>query len=126
MKEAKHTPGPWKAHIDMDGRHRHLAILTEAPEFLVEGWPYHPKIATALHGGKGDCPREIAEANARLIAAAPELLEALEQQNTFLEAWFAALGQIENVPNGILHNIQQRHKINGAILAKATGSTETV
>lgn len=84
MENAKHTPGPWKASIDMDGRHRHLAILTDAPEFKQENWPYHPKIATALHGGKGDCPREIAEANAILIAAAPELLRSLQTSQKIL------------------------------------------
>ena len=70
-----HTPGPWKAHTDMDGRHHSLSIMAASPEFnMDEGKePYHPLIAGVLHG-RGHAPREIAEANARLIAAAPDLL----------------------------------------------------
>ena len=78
IEKTEFTPTPWKAHCDMDGRHRHIAILTEAPEFTGDKWPYHPKIAMVIHGGRSDCPKKIAEANARLMAAAPDLLEALE------------------------------------------------
>ena len=46
--------------------------------------PYHPLIANVWHG-RGNAPREIAEANAHLIAAAPELLEALESVPLFGE-----------------------------------------
>lgn len=72
----KHTAGPWKAHL-MNGVHGQNAILTEAPEFKDGEWPYHPKIASVacMRGGP---PREIGDANARLIAAAPDLLEALK------------------------------------------------
>ena len=58
---SKHTPGPWKARYAPD----------RAPP--VETWCIdwsedHEEIAEIVHG----------EANARLIAAAPELLEALK------------------------------------------------
>lgn len=53
---AEHTPGPWKAEYD-----------------LVEG-PDGAYVAKAIIG----VPREEYLANARLIAAAPDLLEALE------------------------------------------------
>ena len=61
---AKHTPGPWKAHR-----------IEKGP-----GLPYTPVAAKTLLAkvyseAFGDF--EQSEANARLIAAAPDLLEAL-------------------------------------------------
>lgn len=74
MTASKHTPGPW--HMD--------------PEEITSGFRIVPKIgdrglavaiqrdaAPAIPGSGID--RATAEANARLIAAAPELLEALEE-----------------------------------------------
>lgn len=60
----KHTPGPWK--MGEDGE-----VLTDSPnEFLVAMSNIH---------------RPQYEANARLIAAAPELLEALKDAKETLE-----------------------------------------
>lgn len=61
----------------MDGRHHHLAIMTENWAFKNEDWPYHPKIAGVYHG-LGHADRETAQATARLIAAAPDLLASLK------------------------------------------------
>lgn len=60
----KHTPGPW----NLSGRtvytlHRLAHMETNRWSAQVQGYV--------------DCPAEEADANARLIAAAPELLEAL-------------------------------------------------
>lgn len=69
MQEAKHTPGPWRLgeirddQIDIDAK-RHGALARVA--WLMD----EDKLL-----GKNS-PEQ--EANARLIAAAPELLEALE------------------------------------------------
>lgn len=56
---AQHTPGPWafigSTLVQDSGNRLHLGKFTEAPGL-----------------------RQAAEANARLIAAAPELLEALQ------------------------------------------------
>jgi hypothetical protein len=63
----KHTPGPWKAEIDEQVPERG-AVYVEGPQ----GW---------LNQAVADCgfnDVETDEANARLIAAAPELLEALQ------------------------------------------------
>lgn len=73
----QHTPGPWYTDTNFDGRHQHLPIMTVHESFKDGEWPYHPKLAAVYHG-RGHAPREIAESNARLIAAAPELLAALE------------------------------------------------
>lgn len=60
----------------MDGRHRGFSILTEAPQFKdEEAWPYHPNLGCASHGWKC-APRKVAQANALLMAAAPDLIDA--------------------------------------------------
>ena len=66
---SKHTPGPWKAHFE------------EA--YFVTG-PDRGRVAMMMnlkgpHGLGGRRSGEESAANARLIAAAPELLEALKQ-----------------------------------------------
>lgn len=111
MKKSQFTPGPWSASLDMDGRHHHLAIMTEAPRFKQEEWPYHPKIAVVYHG-LGHADRKTAEASARLIAAAPELLWALQQ--------------IANMPGGTIGSVLTLAKETArAAIAKATGASKT-
>jgi len=63
MSESKHTPGPWEA----------------IPVGPAEGWgvvAVNPIIDSSITG--------MSEANARLIAAAPDLLEAL---TAFAQMW---------------------------------------
>ncbi len=69
--EHKHTPGPWRVgrHFTDDEGYREIAI--EATVRGVECVPASVVLQFANYGG-------MQEANARLIAAAPELLEALE------------------------------------------------
>lgn len=61
-----HTPGPWEIHYEYD--------LSGYPCFFI-------------HGFSGDQKRDEDTlcANARLIAAAPELLEALKEAKEFIE-----------------------------------------
>ena len=60
---SKHTPGPWEvAYQDKNG------------QSVVKG--EHIEVATCWHHCVGSIEKEM-HANARLIAAAPELLEAL-------------------------------------------------
>ena len=61
--KARHTPGPWEIHYGSDG-----------PEIHGEGSRGGLVIADISPEWGGD---EMAEANARLIAAAPETTEAL-------------------------------------------------
>ena len=72
MTEAKHTPGPWKQHPDYP-----LIIKEDNAPISDEG----VTIAnTTAHEGSGYFPNPSqGRANARLIAAAPELLEALQE-----------------------------------------------
>ena len=60
MSEAKHTPGPWAWHVDR-------------PTDVISSEPCECSVAT-IDIGCGN--RAEQQANARLIAAAPELLEA--------------------------------------------------
>jgi hypothetical protein len=69
----KHTPGPWFA-ADYDPETDEIAICSDQGEYVAhighidaDGCFDHPKIAAMI------------EANARLIAAAPDMLEALRQ-----------------------------------------------
>jgi len=68
MSQAKHTPGPW----EWDGRVWQYDEQEEAP-WLVQA-PWHDIKSKAVLSGSIRCNTE---ANARLIAAAPDLLDAL-------------------------------------------------
>ncbi len=65
---ASHTPGPWAVENPME----HELSIVEADKPTYE-WKF---IATVPYGGRndGDFSRPTADANARLIAAAPDLL----------------------------------------------------
>ena len=65
-----HTPGPWRygPHLSPSENHRGYYIVSESSN----GWAH----ATVQ---PGDEDGELGEANARLIAAAPDLLDALSR-----------------------------------------------
>ena len=72
LMEAKHTPGPW--HVEqMD----YLTVFAEDDREKYCGRP----VAIIRHSRVLEC-----DADARLIAAAPELLEALTKVRTWLIA----------------------------------------
>ena len=72
MSETKHTPGPWR-----------VAPRSDYPEHADINVDAGTRGYVALCGKAGD---EEAEANARLIAAAPELLDALRETLRALES----------------------------------------
>ncbi len=87
---AKPTPGPWTIHEDKghtfaDGEIDHGGFRIDAPDIeqLAFVWRGNKRFGTAETFGAAE-----AEANARLIAAAPQLVEALklarEVVSTFL------------------------------------------
>jgi hypothetical protein len=97
-----HTPGPWHAVYDADGD---CAIFDKQDELL------------AVTVGDPDIPLEEDEANADLMAAAPEMLEALE----------AALDELHEInlvrprpPRGPELTIAAENKVRAAI-QKAKG-----
>jgi hypothetical protein len=95
--ENKHTPGPWELLEEMDGRHELMSSEGD--------W-----IATINTFSVVD------EANARLIAAAPELLEALVIALPLVEASYL---DHEGSANG--DAIFGALEVIKAILAKAEG-----
>lgn len=71
MSEARHTPGPWTLSDDYD---------------TVFGGPPDDRGSVMVANIAGDADDPENEANARLIAAAPELLEVARQYAATLEA----------------------------------------
>lgn len=72
--EHKHTPGPWS--VDEDD--------------AFQGWPFIPISSETqriceVQPGENDVVDEVSRTNARLIAAAPDLLEALRNAAGFLD-----------------------------------------
>jgi hypothetical protein len=96
----KHTPGPWKQYRDSQGNVRIQGNVPGGPVAFIEEM-----------NNTGGTPQD--HANARLIAAAPELLDALKrilEGNTMegREEW------------GFRDVIQEHYKIARAAIAKAT------
>ncbi len=97
MSETKHTPGPW----EFDGEY----VWADA----VRGYVADPNTEDMTSGrglAKLEAP-EMIKANGRLIAAAPELLEALQDALEYLQ---------HHLPEEALAS----HR---AAIAKATGET---
>lgn len=76
MKETIFTPGPWEFNegmIEFEGDALHAIAM-------VRGWGWLQKLPNGY---------EIQCANGKLIAAAPELFEAVEWQNTVIRSLLA-------------------------------------
>lgn len=103
-----HTPGPWRIRkaFASDEEFEVYPAYTDKPSPKPGKWA---EIATVC--GHGLRPRASAKANARLIAAAPELLEALE--------WLVALApDPEHAPD----EVTREHVIKAnVVIAKAKG-----
>lgn len=88
-----HTPGPW--HLRMDVYSEMICITTESKIITAES-----KIIAQLPGPDGtDTTERLQKADARLIAAAPELLMALKLAGDTLDIVAAKFGSATG-PNG--------------------------
>lgn len=83
---AKHTPGPWDARIQRGKDGRDLGWIIEHGNDRI-GWS---SLAYADTNREADATDPAREANARLIAAAPDLLEALKRAENWLSEWASA------------------------------------
>jgi len=92
----KHTPGPW--------------IVCDSPDGLHVTMEHGVRIAELYGVPSGRFP-ETPEANARLISAAPDLLEALE-------AWMEVVDEVRIATYS--EETQERMRKGRAALAKAT------
>jgi len=90
----KHTPGPWTLEYDYS-----LVMPAKDGNHIVTAGPIGPD----------ESSREEKRANARLIAAAPELLDALRKTNHFLSGFVG---------------FEQFTKDNSELIQKATLETD--
>ena len=112
MSAAKYTPGPWKVLPPEDG----------VPYLRIRGTALglRFKVANVLHAirreGQAEYPveAEITEANARLIAAAPELLQTLVAAEHALRSF--------QYGNASEEFAEAQANICAAAIAKAAGS----
>lgn len=113
---SKHTPGPWTWGKGIDGEPERCYVTQG-----IEGRPRY-LIATIENGAAEDF-LETEEANARLIAAAPDLLDALLEfmgtDKTFLSASDTQLDELIKDGN-VLAPIVKKAR---AAIAKAKGET---
>jgi hypothetical protein len=80
----KHTPGPWSV-FRRDGYSTYIHAINEGDEINT----FQVASCYCATSRKYFPTRDEAEANARLIAAAPELLEALKDAADAIEHWGA-------------------------------------
>ncbi len=96
----KPSPGPWRVNRDRE---------IEASDGTIICWGYHEDMGALLD--------KIEPANARLIAAAPELLEALE----LAELWTMRVTDELLDGEGCRHEYTENRKFVRAAIAKAKG-----
>lgn len=113
MSAVKHTPGPWQVMNDYDGAT--IVIANVDGETFSDGsstFSYDFVCDTFPDDGDGSRSREIAKADAHLIAAAPELLEALKAMRPCVEGYIDRC----DFSRGI-----EARKLLNAVIAKAEG-----
>ena len=106
-----HSPGPWKASKGHDGEPDRWCVVA------AKGAEYY--IAVIENGQPGDCC-ETEGATARLIAAAPDMLDALRDADAALEH----MGEVLNDMDAVTEEDQKYFPAFGkvrAAIAKALG-----
>lgn len=98
---SQHTPGPWR-----------VASASDYPSGINVDARERGYVALVGHPGDSE-----AQANARLIASAPDLLEQLTQTVRALEFWFPHWGDPDGVNSQMMSNAREA-------IAKAEGRGE--
>lgn len=113
MSEAKHTKGPWKKSERLNGPWWHISSAYSIGGSEAKSGR---QAIACVHGESkrgATAYAEMFEANARLIAAAPELLEALKEVTMVLDRIFDVADRTPE-PNSISGRAR-------AVIAKAEG-----
>jgi hypothetical protein len=128
MSETKWTPGPWsvgKSWAD----HLRSGIWWNAPVFVGEDETHGNMLCKVVAGGPGGLhsTAEEIEANARLIAAAPDLYEALNKTSEFCDLLADAIENSDSLGD-VAYKMHQRfvlgrhaRELREKALAKAEG-----
>ncbi|MCM4075444.1 hypothetical protein [Pseudomonas aeruginosa] len=124
---SKHTPGPWEVRNRVEVFSRLGADSGDGcPAHATDGWMIadcEPGVNTLTEGGYStELGLELKEANARLIAAAPELLEACQ---AFKRLYGRLWDVVEPSGSGFLspESVKEYdaiHELMTAAIAKAT------
>lgn len=118
MPKPKHTPGPWWVEITTPTGEP----LSYYSEVSGNKWGALAQVVTAMDGEGGLCAEGVA--NARLIAAAPELLEALiETRTSLMIVAEQVLDASKTDPRweGVYEKLTPYLEQSRAAIAKATG-----
>jgi hypothetical protein len=113
-----HTPGPWQ--VDCDPWHYDTASVVTAGPREMRGGVGQRLIVQV--GGWADVPEQ--EANTRLIAACPDLLNALRKVAQTLE-WHAH-GRLRGIDEGPLLSSSAAVELAESVIAKAIGTPGNV
>lgn len=114
MSEQKHTPGPW-----MSTDRTVYALMHDGWKRGVE--QFKNRFYASVQYDR-ECSEQEAVANARLIAAAPELLEALAKTRAVLHACQAVIHLAGGFDIAYVSGAQAAMKQADAAIAKATGA----
>ena len=116
MSEPKHTPGPWEEYRNEDAEFRFAKIGVSGPDGDICYCDMNDASA-------GEYQTSEIEANARLIAAAPEMLAALEQcdNSNYTDFEINVLAACETGMGEIAPDLARRYQVVRAAIAKANG-----
>jgi hypothetical protein len=89
LRMSKHTPGPWHVSEEWDG------TSIKAGHFHVT----HTIQSCGFHPDEED--KAVTQANARLIAAAPDLLEMLVEAANFIQPYSVGQNLLERIDAAI-------------------------
>ena len=124
MGETKHTPGPWRVE---GWTNEHHELLDGGFEIVATDGRYHLVVVQ-----RAPWPARIVEsnANARLIAAAPDLLEAVRAGGRYSDALRryqdqGVRGQVIPGTDELDRLFMEWHDIGHAALDKATGEAQS-
>jgi len=107
MADTAHTPGPWEvAYLDHNGQR---VVRAE-----------HIEVCTCWHHSVGSIEKEM-EANARLIAAAPEILAALKSAAAAIGDWSRPTGANGMTSASLSHPLMVEQRLAYDAIAKAEG-----